>query len=147
MQKTNDKGIKLIKDHEGLRLKAYKCQAGRWTIGYGHTKNVFYGMVITQEMAEAFFKEDLEDCERILSYSAKVPLTNNQFSALVSMMFNFGTDKIRKSTLMKRINSGASAESINSEWRRWIHVKENGITKVSEGLVKRREAEIALFWE
>lgn len=89
----NNEGLNLIKESEGLRLKAYKCPAGVWTIGYGHTgKDVKKGMVITEEKATELLKRDIARFERHVSAYDKIyHFTNNEFSALVSFAFNLGS--------------------------------------------------------
>lgn len=89
----NNDGLNLIKESEGLRLKAYKCPAGVWTIGYGHTgKDVKKGMVITEEKATELLKRDIARFERHVSaYDRIYHFTNNEFSALVSFAFNLGS--------------------------------------------------------
>lgn len=89
----NNDGLNLIKESEGLRLKAYKCPAGVWTIGYGHTgKDVKKGMVITEEKATELLKRDIERFERHVSAYDKIyHFTSNEFSALVSFAFNLGS--------------------------------------------------------
>ena len=85
--KTSPKGIALIKEFEGLRLKAYKCPGGVWTIGYGHTAGVKSGMVITEAQAEEYLKADLIVFERYLN-GLGLALNQNQFDALVSFIYN-----------------------------------------------------------
>lgn len=89
----NNDGLKIIKESEGLRLKAYKCPAGVWTIGYGHTgKDVKKGMVITEEKATDLLRSDIARFERHVSYYDKIyGFTSNEFSALVSFAYNIGT--------------------------------------------------------
>ena len=89
----NNEGLNLIKESEGLRLNAYKCPAGVWTIGYGHTgKDVKKGMVITEEKATELLKQDIERFERHVSaYDRIYNFTSNEFSALVSFAFNLGS--------------------------------------------------------
>lgn len=89
----NNEGLNLIKESEGLRLKAYKCPAGIWTIGYGHTgKDVKKGMVITEEKANELLKQDIARFERHVSAYDKIyNFTSNEFSALVSFAFNLGS--------------------------------------------------------
>ena len=89
--KTSQKGIDLIKNFEGCRLDAYKCPAGVWTIGYGHTGNVHKGMAITQEAAEAFLREDLVKFElKVGKYDSAYHWNQNEFDALVSFAYNIG---------------------------------------------------------
>lgn len=139
--KTNEKGKTLIKNYEGCRLTAYKCPAGIWTIGYGHTgSHVKEGMKISVAEAERLLTEDLHKFENGVSSYVKVPLNENQFSALVSFAFNCGLGSLQTSTLLKKLNakdySGAADELL-----RWD--KANG--KPLAGLTKRRKAERELF--
>lgn len=89
----NNEGLNLIKESEGISLKAYKCPAGVWTIGYGHTgKDVKKGMVITEEKATDLLKQDIARFERHVSaYDRIYNFTSNEFSALVSFAFNLGS--------------------------------------------------------
>lgn len=89
----NNEGLSIIKESEGLSLKAYKCPAGVWTIGYGHTgRDVKKGMVITEEKATDLLRSDIARFERDVSYYNKIyKFTNNEFSALVSFAYNIGS--------------------------------------------------------
>lgn len=138
--KTNDKGLNLIKDFEGCRLKAYLCPAGVWTIGYGHTQGVKPDMVITQLDAERFLRQDLKRFEDAISTLVKVSLTPNQFSALVSFVYNVGINAFKNSTLLRKLNQKDYKGAAN-ELLRWDKV--NG--KPLLGLTKRRIAEKDLF--
>ena len=92
--KISDKGLALIKSFEGCHLKAYKCPAGVWTIGYGHTKGVYQGMKISQSQAESFLREDCNKFENnVMKFSSKYNWTQNEFDALVSFAFNIGSIK------------------------------------------------------
>ena len=109
---TSEAGLKLIKQFEGLRLKSYRCPAGIWTIGYGHTSaagapDVRENMRISREEAEAILRQDLAQFENAVSSLLSVPLTENQFDTLVSFAFNCGIAASRRSTLLKRVNAGA----------------------------------------
>lgn len=138
--KTNDKGINLIKEFEGCRLKSYLCPAGVWTIGYGHTQGVKPDMVITQLDAERFLRQDLKRFEDAISTLVKVSLTPNQFSALVSFVYNVGINAFKNSTLLRKLNQKDYKGAAN-ELLRWDKV--NG--KPLLGLTKRRIAEKDLF--
>lgn len=138
--KTGEKGLTLIKHFEGLRLWAYQCSANVWTIGYGHTADVRPGDVITPEQADAFLRQDVADAERAVSRFVRVPLTQCQFDALVSFVFNLGVENFRTSTLLKKLNAG-DHDSAAQEFGRWIHAG----GKTMPGLVRRREAERAMF--
>lgn len=90
--KINEKGLDIIKYYEGCRLHAYKCPAGVLTIGYGHTRGVKQGDIITQEQAEEYLKEDLKVFEsHVASFNDKYNWSSNEFSALVSFAFNIGS--------------------------------------------------------
>lgn len=140
MRHVSAEGKDLIKRWEGLRLKAYKCSAGKWTIGYGHTRDVKQGQVISLHEAEEILKSDLE-----LFYEPPVekmaPGANqNQFDALVSFAFNLGEDALRGSTLLAKFLAGDLAGAA-AEFMKWKHAA----GKVLPGLVKRRAAERELF--
>lgn len=136
----NDKGLDLIKHYEGFRPTAYKCSAGVWTIGYGHTKGVRQGDTCTMDEATLFLKADVREAENAVSRLVTVPLTSNQFSALVSFVFNIGSGAFGTSTLLCKLNAGAYHE-VPGEMMRWN--KAGG--KILAGLNKRRAAEAALF--
>ena len=117
--KTSQKGIDLIKQFEGCRLSAYKCPAGVWTIGYGHTYGVKAGQKISQKQAEEFLKDDLKSFEAAVNNYVKVPLTQNQFDALVSFSFNVGSEALRTSTLLRLLNQGKYEEAAE-QFDRWV---------------------------
>ena len=138
---TSNRGIALIKSFEGLRLKAYKCSAGIWTIGYGHTNRVREGQTITEEEAESLLREDLRTFEVGVSSLVTVFLHQCQFDALVSFAFNLGVGALKTSTLLKKINGRASMDDIRKEWVKWCHAG----GKVVAGLQKRRNKEVDIF--
>lgn len=138
--RTSQKGIDLIKKFEGCRLEAYKCPAGIWTIGYGHTKGVQNGQKTTQAQAEEFLREDLKIYEQAVEACVKVPLSQNQFDALVSFCYNCGAEALRTSTLLRLLNEGKYSEA-GEQFLRWN--KAGG--KVLVGLTRRREEERELF--
>lgn len=138
--KTSSNGIELIKKYEGFRANAYKCPAGKWTIGYGHTRTASIGQTITEIDAEELLKSDLGVSEWAVNHYVKVPLNQNQFDALVSFVFNVGYGNFKKSTLLKLLNQG-NYEVARKEFYKW----RKGGGKVLPGLVKRRAAEAELF--
>jgi lysozyme len=138
--KTNAAGLALIKRFEGLKLRAYTCSAGVWTIGYGSTRAVRPGMVITQADADARLREDLSDAEEAVAILIDVPLSPNEFSALVSLVYNIGAGAFGSSTLRRLINSG-DRKGAALQFKRW----NRGGGQILNGLVKRRAAETALF--
>ena len=99
-------GIDLIKHFEGCELKAYKCPAGVWTIGYGHIKGVQEGDVITEQQANEMLVEELHEYENYINTLVNVPLNQNQYDALVSWVYNLGGGNLKSSTLLKVLNSG-----------------------------------------
>lgn len=139
--RTTAKGLALIKEFEGLRLEAYLCPAGVWTIGWGHTKGVKKGDRIDISTAEKYLKEDIEEAERGIEKLVKVKLDDNQFSALVSFVFNFGETKFRSSTLLRVINTDPYSPNVAVQFRRWVYAD----GKISQGLIRRREAEVKLY--
>ena len=132
-------GLALIKQYEGCRLAAYRCAAGVWTIGYGHTAGVHSGMTITQAQADAYLQQDIAKFEGYVNNPAYVPITEqlnqNQFDALVSFAFNLGAGNLRK--LCKGRTAAQIALAMPS------YNKAAG--KVLAGLTRRRKAEQALF--
>lgn len=139
--KTSNAGISLIRQFEGCELHAYKCPAGVLTIGYGHTgPDVVPGLVVTQQRAVELLQLDLARFERAVTKAVKVAITANQFAALVALAFNIGEGAIAKSTLIKRFNAGKTQEAAD-QFLAW----NKAAGRVSNGLVRRREAERALF--
>lgn len=142
--------VNLIKQFEGFYSKAYLCPAGKWTIGWGHTKDVQPGDVCSKELAEIYLKEDLQEAARVVDRYVKVPLTQGQYDALASFCFNVRPDLFRNSTLLKKLNKGDYAGAAE-QFSRWIYGgDQNGDKKITKadallGLIKRRAAERALF--
>lgn len=138
-------GLALVKEFEGLRLKAYKCPAGVWTIGYGHTSSagkptVDAELVITKEQAEDILKRDLTQYEDCVREQVQIGITQGQFDALVDFTYNVGVGAFAKSTLLKRINAGRFDE-VPAEFMKWT----KGGGKELPGLVRRRRAEVKLW--
>jgi lysozyme len=145
MNKINKETLNLIKEFEGLELKAYKDDVGVWTIGYGHTADAgdpkpVSGMVITAKQAEDLLLKDLKKYEADVQRYVKVPLNDNQYGALVSFDYNLGPGNFSKSTLLKKVNA-KDFEGAANEFKKWN--KAGG--KVLKGLTRRRAAEKALF--
>lgn len=134
--KISDNGLALIKSFEGCHLTAYKCPAGVWTIGYGHTKGVYEGMKITQSQADNFLREDCGKAEKnVMSFNDEYSWTQNEFDALVSFAYNIGS--INQLTA----NGTRSKESIAVKMLEY----NKGGGKVLTGLVRRRKAEQEMF--
>ena len=140
--RLSDYALQRLKEEELLRLESYKCAGGKWTIGYGHTRGVREGQKIDKETANKLLQEDVEYVEKFL---AKEPyaedITQSQWDALVSFIFNFGIGNYESSTLRKKILRDIDDATIPNEFRRWVHA--NG--KVLPGLVKRREWEAQMY--
>lgn len=136
-----------LKEYEGLKLNAYICPAGVITIGWGHTglvdgKKLELGMSITKTKAQELFEQDIATVEKPL---ANEPFANRlsqgQWDALVSFIYNIGWGNYKSSTLRKRMNEDINHADIPNQFRRWN--KSNG--EVLQGLVKRREWEIKQY--
>ena len=140
MRRINTEGFTLIKQWEGLELRAYLCPADVWTIGYGHTATAREGMIITEQDAERLLLRDLALFEAEVSRAVEVVLSDNQFAALVSWAFNVGVQAMRRSTLIRKLNQGDYA-SVPSELARWNKVG----NRVVHGLSNRRAAEAGLW--
>jgi lysozyme len=139
--RTNEAGLRIIKESEGCELTAYRCPAGIWTVGWGSTgADVREGMAITAEQAEARLLKDVARAEEAVRSMVSVPLNENQFSALVSLVFNLGSGKIRFSTLINKLNV-ADYQGAANEFPRWVYA---GGRKLA-GLELRREKERSLF--
>ena len=140
--KISNKGIALIKEFEGCRLQSYRCSAGIWTIGYGHTgKDIKEGMTITQQQADDWLMVDCNCVLQMLRDTLRVPIRQNQLDALVSLGFNIGTEALRKSTLMSLVNRNPDDMNIPEQFDRWVYAG----GKVVNGLVRRRKAEGRLY--
>lgn len=144
-RKTATRGVELIKEFEGCRLTAYKCPAGVWTIGYGHTgtvdgKAIASGMTITAAKATELLKKDLAKFEASVNTYVTAPITQNMFDALVSFAYNCGSGALKGSTLLKKLNAN-DYDGAAEQFPLWN--KAGG--KVLKGLVRRRERERQLF--
>ncbi len=142
-RRINATGLSLVKQWEGLKTKAYRDVGGIWTIGYGHTSAagkpaVEPGMAIAASQAEEILRTDLAVFEERVSRLVTVPLSDNQFAALVS--FDFNTGRLHKSTLLKKLNAG-DYEAVPLELMKWVHAGGKRI----KGLVNRRSAKAGLW--
>ncbi len=139
---TGERGLALIKESEGLRLSTYLDAVGKPTIGYGHLirpGETFNGP-ISQQQAEALLRKDLVDTEQGIAKAVRVSITQGQFDALASFVFNLGAGRLRSSTLLRKLNAGDYAGAAN-QFLLWD--KAGG--KPLKGLTKRRQAERKLF--
>ena len=139
--KINDVGRALIEHFEGLRLKAYKCPAGVWTIGYGHTKDVKRGDTVTAQEADVLLMADLYETEEGVQKAVGLAhTTENQFAAFVSLAFNIGVGAF-KTTSVLRLHKDSRYEEAALAFKRW----NKGGGKVLAGLTDRRKAEADLY--
>jgi lysozyme len=143
--KLSAAGLATVKEFEGLRLKSYKCPAGVWTIGYGHTSaagppTVTPALEITKAGAEEILKRDLSQYENGVNELVQIGITQGQFDALVSFAYNTGVWRLGGSTLLKRVNAGRF-DDVPAEFMKWT----KGGGKELPGLVRRRRAEVKLW--
>jgi lysozyme len=140
---VSDKGLDLIKGFESLSLTAYPdpgTGGEPWTIGYGHTGGVKKGDVCTEEEALDWLRDDCGAAEACITAHVLVELTQSQYDALVSFIFNVGCGNFKGSTLCKLINAG-DMDSAAEQFVRW----NKAAGKVLAGLTRRREAEATMF--
>lgn len=145
MRNVNKAGLELIKQWEGKKLRAYVDTGGVLTIGYGHTSaagapKVVSGMQITEEEATEILKRDIDGVETSVEKLVKVPLSDNQFGALVAFVYNIGETQFKGSTLLRKLNQG-KYDAVPGELAKWVN--DNG--KRIKGLVNRRAAEAGLW--
>lgn len=135
--------LELIKKYEGFSSQAYKCPAGVWTVGYGHTgRDVYEGVTITEKEASLLLEKEIRKLEEeVLVYLDNKP-SINELDALTSLVYNVGLGAFKKSRLLKRINAKDNGELISKEWIEFNKV--NG--KVVKGLLRRRAEEISLYF-
>ena len=150
--KASKSAYVLIHTFEGCRLHAYKCPAGVWTIGWGHTVGVYEGMTITREQANELLKKDVAIFEDHLNYALGLddagrmpnglPISQHQFDALLSFTFNIGTGNLARSSLLRKVKANPKDPSIRGEFSRWVY---SGGKRLP-GLVRRRKMEADLFF-
>lgn len=133
--------IDFIKSFEGFKAHAYLCPAGVWTIGYGTTEYVEPGDTVTEEEACELLRKDVQEAADAVDDLVDVELTQSQYDALCSFIYNVGRSAFSNSTMLKMLNRGASAMEIAPQFDRWI--KANG--QVLPGLTRRRAAEREMF--
>lgn len=140
--RISEAGVDLIKAFEGCKLESYKCPAGIWTIGYGHTgPNVTSGLSIDEQEAESLLYDDLVKFEDgVNKLTCELDITQGMFDALVCFAYNVGLDALARSTLLKLLKQNKVLEA-SEQFKRWN--KANG--KELAGLTRRRNAEAELF--
>jgi lysozyme len=138
----------LVREFEGLRLKPYLCPAGVPTIGYGTTRYpdstpvTLQDIEITEKMAEKYMQHELQKCHKTaLIYCPDLEQeSENRQAAITDFVYNLGASRLASSTLKNKINDGKMSE-VPAQLRRWVYAG----SKKLPGLVKRREAECALW--
>ena len=150
-KKISKAGIKLVKEFEGLhRLKddnlvhSYKCPAGVWSVGYGSTKDVYSDTKWTREYCEERLMDDLNEHAKAITKYVTVPLTQGQYDALTSFIFNLGENAFKNSTLLTKLNKSLYHE-VPEQFMRWNKARVKGTLTPLAGLTRRRAAEAALF--
>ena len=144
---TSQAGIELIKKYEGFKAAPYYCPAGKLSIGYGHvidSSRERFNSPITEADAERILSSDLKATETTIAKGVQVPLSQGQFDALTSLVYNWGSGNFLKSQGLKRLNnldySGAAIEFFS---------RDKGVVniagKFSQGLYNRRLAELELW--
>jgi lysozyme len=137
----SNEGLELTKSFEGLRLEAYQDVGGVWTIGYGHTgPDLLAGMKISQADADAMLRADLSVAVACVNRGVTEQITQAQFDALVDFCFNLGRGNFLQSSLLRKVNMG-DFEGAAAQFLLWV----NAAGKKVEGLVRRRQAERAMF--
>ena len=144
--KVNQAGLDLIKQFEGFRAEAYRDSVGVWTIGYGTTSRADVGvypvpgMIITKAEAEWYLQKALEKFARDIDPLITAPINPNEYAAFLSLAYNIGPGAFGKSSALRHFNAGDKAKAAAS-----ILLCNKAGGKVLKGLVRRREAEKALF--
>ena len=139
--KTSVIGRRLIKTFECYRSEAYICPAGKWTIGYGHTRGVKEGDTCTKAQADIYLQEDIQLAEKAVN-AQNLRLNQFQFDALVSFVYNVGLGNFQESTLLNKIKANPKDyTAIEEEWKKWKYSNK----QVLKGLVRRRAAEYELY--
>ena len=143
--------LETIIAYEGMKLKAYKCPAGIWTIGVGHTgavdgQPIQEKMAITETKAMDLLQEDVAKIDKYLNSQPFCKrLTQNQYDALTSFIFNVGRRAFETSTMRKKLCLNEPGKDVAAEFGRWVYGTVNGKKVILPGLVKRRRKEAAMF--
>lgn len=146
MSTTSAEGREAIKKEEGVRYEAYLDQAGVPTIGVGHTRKVYMGQKATENEVDVWLQEDLADAERAIASYVHVPLNQNMYDALSSLVFNIGAGQFRDSTLLRYLNQGLYKDAAD-QFEVWNKVRDPKTKKLEDnkGLTGRRAREKKMF--
>ena len=135
--------LEIIKKYEGFSSQAYKCPAGVWTVGWGHTgRDINKDTILTREEAELMLKKDVANLQEQILFLLDDKPSMNELDALTSLVYNIGLGAFKKSRLLKRINLKENGELIAKEW---IEFNKAG-GKIQKGLLRRRAEEICLYF-
>lgn len=135
--------LEIIKKYEGFSSQAYKCPAGVWTVGWGHTgRDINKDTILTREEAELMLKKDVANLQEQILFLLDGKPSMNELDALTSLVYNIGLGAFKKSRLLKRINLKENEELIAKEW---IEFNKAG-GKIQKGLLRRRAEEICLYF-
>ncbi len=144
MSTTSAEGRKAIMDEEGVRYEAYLYSKNVPTIGVGHTRQVKMGMKATPEQVDAWLQEDLAEAERAIDAYVHVPLNQNMYDALASLVFNIGAEQFRTSSLLRKLNEGLYKDA-SEQFLVWNKIRKGAKFEELKGLTKRREREKKMF--
>ena len=146
MRHITGDGLDLIKRFEGFRPTIYICPAGWPTIGYGHvvreSERERFSAGIDERAAEELLRRDVETAEKAVLRLIHVPLSDGQFGALVSFVFNLGAGALQRSTLRRKVNR-EEYDAVPAEFQRWVWARGRKLN----GLIRRRKEEAVLFSE
>lgn len=135
--------LEIIKKYEGFSSQAYKCPAGVWTVGWGHTgRDINKDTILTREEAELMLKKDVANLQEQILFLLDDKPTTNELDALTSLVYNVGLGAFKRSRLLKRINLKDNPELVAKEWIEFNKI--NG--KISTGLLRRRAEEVSLYF-
>lgn len=145
IRKMSDAGYQALKAREGLRLTAYRCQAGKLTIGWGHTDGVRPGQKITEAQACGLLAADVLPLERHLNRLQEndgVKLKQCEYDALISLIFNVGQKAFQISTMRKKLVAGRPAEEVAAEFKKWVYVTVSDTITMPDGTVDTQTRKI-----
>lgn len=149
LYKLDQVGKDFIANQEGVRYRSYKDSAGYDTTGIGHLINLkterhLLTKVLNKQEVYELFEKDIKPREQQVSELVKVKLTQNQFNAIFSLVFNIGVEDFKHSTLLKLLNMGMYKEAC-SQFIRWNKETKNSVLVPNFGLTRRRNEEMKLF--
>lgn len=143
--KISKQGLQEIQNSEKCKLKAYKCPAGRWTVGWGQTgEDIVEGTEWTQEKADAARDATVAGVEKAVTKALTRAATQAQFDAMCSLTYNIGKYAFATSTVLRQHNAGNTKDAA-AAFLMWNKITVNGVLTYSAGLNNRRHREKALY--